>query len=58
VACGASGDYIGVVELGIVKDASQVTAMERTFKGGIVEVGENLKITESPLSVCRVVSTG
>ena len=39
VACGGSRERIGVVELGIVKNASQITAKERTFRGNVVDYG-------------------
>ena len=39
MACEASRDRIGVVELGIVEDLSQVTAMERTLKAGAIDYG-------------------
>ena len=42
MACGVSQDRI--VELGIVKDASHVTAMERTFRAGAVDYG-GIKLT-------------
>jgi hypothetical protein len=63
VACGASLGGICVVELGMVKDASQVAAMERTFREGDVDYSKrkltvNFKIMEFPSqSVCRVVSS-
>ena len=42
MARGASRERIGVAELGIVKDASQVTAKERTFRAGVVGYGGRL----------------
>lgn len=50
---------IGVVKLGMVEDASQVTAMKMTLRAGAVDYGWRkltcqFKVTESPLSVCGV----
>jgi hypothetical protein len=39
VACGASPARFGVIDLGIVKDARQVAAMERTIRAGAVDYG-------------------
>ena len=58
MACGASREHIGVVELGIVKDANQATAVERTLSEGAVDYGERKLTVHGDSSVCRVVSSG
>ena len=39
MACEASRDHFGVVELGIVEALGQVTAMERTVRAGAIDYG-------------------
>ena len=60
VAWEASRGRIGVVELGIVEDLNQVTAMERTLRAGArrEKTDCQLEITEFLPSVARVISSG
>jgi hypothetical protein len=59
LACGALLERIGVVGLVAVKDASHVTAMERTVRAGVVDLQKGiLTVNLDKRSLLRLMPSG